>query len=105
MKKSLLIALVFSLSAYCTMAQTKRALIIAIGNYPDPEKNLWVELSSLHDVPLVQTALEKQNFKPENIWTLLDEQATKAGIEKALDKLIDSAKAGDIIVIHISSHG
>jgi len=105
MKRAICLAIIFSLSAYCSIAQTKRALIIAIGNYPDPEKNLWVELSSLHDVPLVQTALEKQNFKPENIALLLDEQATRAGIEKALDSLINVCKPGDIVVIHVSSHG
>ncbi len=98
-------ALVLGFITTGVQAQTKRALIIAIGNYPDPQKFMWPELNSLHDVPLIQTALEKQQFNPGNIWTLLDSQATKAGIEKALDKLYDSARTGDIIVIHVSSHG
>ncbi len=103
MKKSLSILLLFCLAFVSLQAQTKRALIIAIGNYPNPRVNGWPEISSTNDVPLVKAALAKQDFK--NIWTLVDAQATKLGIEKALDKLIDSSKSGDIVVIHISSHG
>lgn len=103
MKKFLLLFLLFG--PVVLQAQTKRALIIAIGSYPNPEKNGWPQISSEHDVPLVETALEKQDFKRSNIWTLIDAQATRAGIDKIFDKLIDSAKAGDIVVIHISSHG
>ena len=105
MKKYLLPIIFLAFFSVNSFGQTKRALIIAIGNYPNPPKNGWTELSSLNDVPLVQTALEKQNFKKDNIWKLLDNQATKAGIEKELDRLIDSVKAGDIVVIHVSSHG
>jgi metacaspase-1 len=105
MKRFFAFCLLTFLIAGAAQAQTKRALIIAIGAYPEPQTNGWPELSSLNDVPMIQAALEKQNFSPGNIWTLLDEQATKDGIEKALDRLIDSAKTGDIIVIHISSHG
>lgn len=102
MKKSLLIIFLFSLGI-SMHAQTKRALIIAVGNYPNPKVNGWPEISSTNDVPLIKAALAKQDFK--NIWTLIDAQATRVGIEKALDKLIDSSKTGDVVVIHISSHG
>ena len=86
-----------------TEAQTKRALIVAIGNYPNVEKNMWKVISSPNDVPLIKGALEKQDFK--NITVLLDSQGTKTGIENALDKLISSSGPGDIIVIHFSTHG
>lgn len=105
MKKYLIPIILLAFISTNSFSQTKRALIIAIGNYPTPEKNGWMELSSLNDLPLVQTALEKQNFATKNIWTLVDEKATKTGIEKMLDKLIDSARTGDIVVIHVSSHG
>lgn len=103
MKKSLLFLLLVLIAFGSAQAQTKRALIIAIGNYPNPKVNGWPEISSTNDVPMIKAALAKQDFK--NIWTLIDAQATKVGIEKALDKLIDSSKSGDIVVIHISSHG
>jgi hypothetical protein len=104
MKKTLLTAAVLLIISLGSIGQTKRALIIAIGNY-DYEKNGWRPISALNDVPLIQTALEKQNFPVANIKTLTDEMATRAGIEKALDDLIKSAGTGDIVVVHISSHG
>src|SRR2546426_1186201 len=103
--KKFLILLPLLASFIISQAQTKRALIIAIGNYPDPEKNGWMELSSLNDVPLIEAALVSQHFKKENVWELLDNQATRQGIVNALDRLYDSCKEGDIVVIHVSSHG
>lgn len=97
-------AFLFSISIFC-QAQTKRALIIAIGDYPDPDKNGWRPINSLNDVSLIQNALLKQQFKQENIAVITDAMATKSGIEKALDKLIASAGEKDVVVIHISSHG
>jgi len=56
-------------------------------------------------VPLIQNALQKQNFQSGNISTIVDSAATKKGIERALDKLIQSSARGDVVVVHISSHG
>ncbi|HUR66741.1 MAG TPA: caspase family protein [Chitinophagaceae bacterium] len=105
MKKIILAILVLSTATLYSQAQTKRALIIAIGNYPDFEKNRWPAINSINDVPLIETALLKQDFPASNITKLLDEKATKTGIEKALDQLILSTGKGDIVVIHVSSHG
>ncbi|MCW5908339.1 MAG: caspase family protein [Chitinophagales bacterium] len=83
----------------------KYALIVAIGDYPEPDKNGWGKISSANDVPLVKTALQNQGFKTENITILQDAAATKDGIIKAFDKLIATVNKGDIVVIHFSSHG
>jgi hypothetical protein len=83
----------------------KYALIVAIGDYPDPQKNGWQKISSGNDAPLVQTALQNQGFKPENITLLKDATATKAGIEQAFDQLVAKVNKGDIVVVHFSSHG
>lgn len=56
-------------------------------------------------MPLIQNALQKQNFQSGNISTIVDSAATKKGIERALDKLIQSSARGDVVVVHISSHG
>ncbi len=89
-----------------SQAQTRHALIVAIGNYPNPDENLWPVISSANDIPLIKNALIKnQNFNENNVMVLLDSQATKKGITDALDKLIDDVKKGDIVVIHFSSHG
>jgi len=104
MRKILLAAAVLFTATMSSFGQTKRALIIAIGNY-NFEENGWRPINALNDVPLVQAALEKQNFLSANIKTLTDEAATKAGIEKALSDLVKSSGPGDVVVIHISSHG
>lgn len=104
MKRSLLVVLLACLGYVSSQAQTKRALIIAIGNY-DYDKYGWRPINALNDVPLIQAALDKQQFPSSNIVVLTDEAATKTGIENALTKLVSDAGPGDIVVIHISSHG
>ena len=99
----LLITYIFIVAAY-TEAQTKRALIIAIGKY-DVAKTRWPEINVENDILLIQETLRKQNFPPENIMVVKDAAATKAEIIKALDKLAQNAGPGDIVVIHFSSHG
>ncbi len=84
-------------------AQTKRALIVAIGNYP--ASSGWPEINSVNDVPLLQNALFKQGFSSQHINIIIDSLATRVGIENALNKMIDSSQKGDIVVIYFSSHG
>ena len=40
-----------------SLAQTRHALIVAIGNYPNPGQNLWPVINSVNDVPLIKNAL------------------------------------------------
>lgn len=91
------------LYSFQTNAQIKRALIVAIGNYPTSSG--WEEISSINDYPLIEKALVKQQFEEKNIAILADSAATKTGIEAALNKLIVQSGRGDIVVIHFSSHG
>ena len=81
----------------------KRALIIAIGNYP--ASTGWSHLSSLNDVPLVKRLLNTQGFSDWNISVITDSAATKKGILWAFDKLLNECQTGDIVVIHYSGHG
>lgn len=104
-KKILLSALFFFVSTV-SFSQTKRALIVAIGNYPEPRKNKWPVINSVSDIPLIKNALiNNQQFSENNIRVLVDSQATKQGIIDAMDKLYASANSGDVVVIHFSSHG
>ena len=105
MKKRLLLlfAFIFFVAAQ-TKAQTKRALIIAIGKY-EVAKTRWPEINVENDVVLIRESLRKQNFQQENIIVLKDAAATKAEIIKALDKLTQNSGPGDVVVIHFSSHG
>jgi hypothetical protein len=81
----------------------KRALIIAVGDYP--ANSGWGTISSVNDVPLIKNSLLMNGFLDEDIVILMDENATKQGILDALAKLQSKIVKGDIIVIHYSGHG
>lgn len=81
-------------------AQSKHALVIAIGDY-----KFWGDIASKNDVPYIQSTLLKQGFPQKNITTLVDAKATKAGIENAFKALIAKSQSGDIVFIHFSAHG
>lgn len=97
------------LSALLTITQaqekktTKHALIIAIGDYPNGSG--WGDISSVNDVPLIKEILLKQDFKEENITTLINSDATYKGIKNLFKKTKKKLKEGDILMIHYSGHG
>ena len=80
----------------------KLALIIAIGAYNTMETG-WAQISSQNDVDIIKGSLEKIGFK--DIGVLSDANADKKGILAALKALEAKAKPGDMVVIHLSSHG
>jgi metacaspase-1 len=95
--------IVFSI---CATAQTKRGLIVAIGDYPESGQTPdWRDISSVNDIPLVRSALIKQGFTSNNVAVIKDEEATKIGIVNAIQALTKSSNKGDIVIIHFSSHG
>lgn len=104
--RTIIFFLIFCSFNEVCFSQTKRALIIAIGNYPDPQTNGWPVINSGDDIPLIKNALvSSQQFAEKNIQVLADSQATKKGIIAALDKLVANANKGDVVIIHFSSHG
>ena len=101
--KVLFILFALSISNFCLAQGTKKALIIAVGDYP--KDGLWDQISSNKDVPLIVNALNHHGFKKENMHILLDSSATKNGIIMAFQKMTQDAQKGDICVIHFSGHG
>lgn len=97
--------LIMALAAFANLQAEKYALIVAIGDYPEPGRNGWGKISSGNDVPLIKGALLEQGFQESNITLLKDAAATKTGISNAFDQLIKKVHAGDIVVVHFSSHG
>lgn len=89
--------LLFSLSV---TAQTKRALVIGIGEQQDKE---WNKINGDKDVPFVQAMLKNAGFK--SVTTLVNRQATKTGIVGAFKRMTASCKHGDVVYIHYSGHG
>lgn len=100
--KKLSQTLLLLLLASTVFAQVqKHALIIAIGDYPS--ESGWNKISSVNDIPLVRGAYEKQGF--DNFIVVQDSAATLKGILASFTSLSKSVKEGDIVAIHISSHG
>ena len=82
------------------MSQTRRALVVGLGQQLDPA---WEKINGDRDVPLVVDMLKANGFK--DISTLVNEKATKKGIVRSLGKLASRAKDGDILYVHFSGHG
>jgi hypothetical protein len=77
----------------------KRALCIGINNYPGTANDLS---GCINDAQEWASALEAHGFA---VRTLLDDQATKAGMVAAMQELIGGAASGDSAVITYSGHG
>ncbi len=80
----------------------KLALLIGINQYPD--RNLY---GCLTDVELQKELLiYRFGFKPQDIISLTDNQATKENIENAfLNHFINQVKRDDIVLFHFSGFG
>jgi Caspase domain. len=103
MKKSLFLLLCLLVLPLIVHSQTNRALFVVIENYnPD---NGWRVLHSLNDYKLLKPLLVANKYAEQNIRLLKDQQATKAGIVSALNRLKQQTNAGDYVYIHFSGHG
>ena len=86
-------------------AGTKRALVVAIGNYPEPDVNGYRPINALNDVPLIRATLLNQGFAPSNILVLRDKEDRRDAILQALHTLTLEADRNDVVVFHFSGHG
>lgn len=84
----------------CASAQTKRALVIGLGEQMDKS---WSKINGDKDVPYVVSMLKEGGYR--DIHTLVNRQATKRGIVSAFQALTNSCHNGDIVYIHFSGHG
>ena len=99
MRKKIITYLLLLLSLSVT-AQTKRALVIGLGEQQDMA---WNKINGDKDVPLVQGMLKSAGFK--SVTALVNRQATKTGIIGAFRKMAASCKQGDVVYVHYSGHG
>lgn len=83
-------------------AQTKRALVIGLGQQED---KAWGKINGDKDVAFVEEMLRNARFKAGNIRKLVNQQATKAAIVDAFGKLAAQSKRGDVVYVHFSGHG
>lgn len=83
-------------------AQTRRALVIGIGQQED---KAWGKINGDKDVAYVAEMLKGAMYKEENITRLVNRQATKVGIVGAFKRMVASCRQGDMVYIHYSGHG
>ena len=98
--KTRIITYILLLLSLSVTAQTKRALVIGLGEQQD---KAWNKINGDKDVPLVKGMLKSAGFK--SVTTLVNRQATKTGIIGAFRKMAASCKQGDVVYIHYSGHG
>lgn len=85
-------------------AETKRALLVGISDYGNAmeDPNKWANISGANDVQLLSPLFSEHGY---TVTSLVDSQATHAGITKALSELANESKKGDLVYIHFSMHG
>ncbi len=102
MKRTLIITLAL-IVVFSLQANTRRALVIGIGDYP--ASSGWAKINGDKDIPMVEEMLLANDFSKSNITELKNEQATCAAIKAGFEQLITKASTGDYIYIHFSGHG
>ena len=98
--KTKIITYILLLLSLSITAQTKRALVIGLGEQQD---KAWNKINGDKDVPFVQAILKNAGFK--SVTTLVNRQATKAGIVGTFMRMATLCKQGDVVYIHYSGHG
>ena len=82
------------------MAADYHALLIGVGGTGKPL------LGPKNDVPALRDMLvDFQGFSPENITTLVEEEATRDAILREIDNLGTRSRPGDLLFLYFSGHG
>lgn len=85
-----------------TRAQTKRAFLVGLSDYPQIEGQPWNSIHGVNDVSIISKTLKSQSFK---ISALTNKSATAIRIRKELKSFSSKCNTGDIIYLHFSCHG
>ena len=80
----------------------RRALLIGINEYPNPDDRLE---GCVNDVFRMSSALQHIGFEPEEIRIVLNERATADGIRRRFAWLMEDPRPGDVRVLFYSGHG
>lgn len=81
----------------------KRAVLIGINRYQVPGADLR---GCVNDVVDMKAALTKYyGFSSRDVTVITDLTATKKAMQSAIQKLVGSAKRGDVLLVHYSGHG
>ncbi|WP_171899546.1 caspase family protein [Candidatus Marithrix sp. Canyon 246] len=80
---------------------SQHALVIGINKFPKLGAN-WRLEGAVNDAKILHKAFKQANV---NTRVLLDEQATRAGFDRAWRSMLNKAKKGDIVILTFSGHG
>ena len=80
----------------------RRALLIGINDYPNPEDRLE---GCVNDVFLISSVLQECGFPPDSIRVVLNERATAEGMRERMTWLLDNPQRGDVRFLFYSGHG
>ena len=85
-------------------AETKRALLVGVSDYGNTmeDPNKWANISGANDIVLLSPLFTEHGY---SVTSLVDSQATYAGITNALTELAKESKKSDKVYIHFSMHG
>lgn len=81
-----------------------KALLVGINKYPDPANALRGCINDILDIEYFISEKNKK-YATKNIKKLTNEAATKKGILRQIQWLIEGAEAGDQLLFHYSGHG
>lgn len=81
----------------------KKALLVGINKYPDPDNDLRGCINDIND--MASFLVNERGFKMADIRLLTDKRATKINILERLNWLVKDAKKGDQLLFHYSGHG
>lgn len=93
--------LLLVVQGYALTGQEKLALLMGVGDYP--AESGWASTNAYNDLNLIKETLIQQGYKPESIYTLLDNACTRKGIEDAFSSyILPKLKGGMSVYIHFS---
>lgn len=90
-----------------TLYTNSHALLIGISQYQHLPADKHLQFAHKDARALREALVKSYGFPAENITLLLNEQATKAAIEKALSNFADAKRVGrdDRLLVYFSGHG
>lgn len=97
-----ILLVLFLFSCILINAQTKRAFLVGVSDYPQNSDSSWDNIHGTNDVDMISKTLKAQAFK---VTTLINNVATAVKIRKGLKAFANSCKSGDIVYLHFSCHG
>lgn len=101
MMRRLLLILLTLLLVSPSLAQTSRAFLVGIQDYP--KKSGWSPIHAHNDLRIVTGAMREAGVR--DIRVLQDSQATHAAIVSSMKKLAKDVKEGDRVLVFFSCHG